>query len=449
MRDQIFISYSHADSEYQLRLITHLAFFERKGVIRLWTDHELKTDDEWEKQIENAIEKTAIAILLVSADFLASNFIAEKELPQLLEAWEKEHIPIFPVVVKPCAFRRVKELNRFQCANDPAAPLSSLTDSQQEEIWARLVEQICDEMDALQKRYDAEAPHEEENGEEQEPLAGETQNDVPYLNLEEDFPLQKDDSDLFESMGEDYKKNGTQSNFFIQEDDCVFTFLRRVLDNPKMVREFEVYEYCHIDIVDLMPKAKTLLSGHPNYNALIYELRSLFIRAGWEGDGVIRIMWFPPFLRIGMEDTWGSFAFFVKQFNNGISFIASMLPIPFLGANSRLTLSLPGKIWEENGYCSAYVVEKYCPPNSKHKFYMLNGLLELAVIHAENYEPDESHWIADWNSRFCDVEPGDLIQFKVKKTELHPDGFVHNSRRILNVRNITVYSLKKINDDDR
>ena len=49
MRNQIFISYSHADSEYQLRLRKHLSIFERAGNIKYWSDTQLRTGDQWRK----------------------------------------------------------------------------------------------------------------------------------------------------------------------------------------------------------------------------------------------------------------------------------------------------------------------------------------------------------------------------------------------------------------
>lgn len=86
MRDQIFISYSHADSDYQLRLRMHLSIFERSGSVKYWSDTQLRTGDQWRNEIENNLEKTAVAILLVSADFLDSDFIRSNELPPLLDA---------------------------------------------------------------------------------------------------------------------------------------------------------------------------------------------------------------------------------------------------------------------------------------------------------------------------------------------------------------------------
>ncbi len=97
-RTDVFISYSHKDVQYLERLKTHFAFDERKGSLSVWEDTRLSPGSPWRVEIEQAIKKTRIAILLVSADFLASKFIAETELPPLLAAAKTEGAIIIPVI---------------------------------------------------------------------------------------------------------------------------------------------------------------------------------------------------------------------------------------------------------------------------------------------------------------------------------------------------------------
>lgn len=56
----------------------------------------------------------------------------------------------------------------------------------------------------------------------------------------------------------------------------------------------------------------------------------LFRQLGWEGDGVFRMMWMPPFLLGGTGDNFGDFVYFVKQRNNGTCFVCSHEPLPIL-----------------------------------------------------------------------------------------------------------------------
>ncbi|HEX8492993.1 MAG TPA: protein kinase [Pyrinomonadaceae bacterium] len=131
---RVFVSYSHADEDWLKRLHVHLKPFEHTGAIDLWDDTKIKTGDKWRDEIRKAISSAKIAILLVSANFLASDFIVNNELPPLLEASEREGTLIIPIIVSPCRFNQTK-LFHFQAANDPTRPLSSVNWHQQEAIF--------------------------------------------------------------------------------------------------------------------------------------------------------------------------------------------------------------------------------------------------------------------------------------------------------------------------
>ncbi len=61
----------------------------------------------------------------------------------------------------------------------------------------------------------------------------------------------------------------------------------------------------------------------------IKDIKDLFSENGWEGDGEIGLICFPPFVDIGYENTWGTYIWHVKQNNNGTSFLASEYPLGF------------------------------------------------------------------------------------------------------------------------
>lgn len=63
-------------------------------------------------------------------------------------------------------------------------------------------------------------------------------------------------------------------------------------------------------------------------NQEVTEAEKLFLKAGWEGDGVLRIMWIPPFIKGGTGDSWGDFAYFAKQNNNGTCYVCTHYPMP-------------------------------------------------------------------------------------------------------------------------
>lgn len=122
-RDQIFISYSHKDSKWLEKLEKHLKPRIRNGKLDVWNDKRIKAGAEWRKEIDEALARAKVAVLLVSPDFLASDFIAENELPPLLEAAEKGGVKILWVLLSHAAYKEAK-LDKYQAALDPALPLN-------------------------------------------------------------------------------------------------------------------------------------------------------------------------------------------------------------------------------------------------------------------------------------------------------------------------------------
>jgi len=145
-KDKAFISYNHKDIEYLNRLMVHLRPLERRGLIDVWSDTKLKIGDKWQDEIEKALEESSIAILLISADFMASDFIISNELPALLAKAEVQGVRILPVILSPCRFLREPTLSRFQSAKLPSEPLCSLAHYDQENIYDKI---SCDIENAL------------------------------------------------------------------------------------------------------------------------------------------------------------------------------------------------------------------------------------------------------------------------------------------------------------
>jgi hypothetical protein len=84
-RTKVFISYSHKDERSLKRLSVHLQPLVRDSDIAVWHDKQINPGDEWREKIKTAIHSARVVVLLVSADFLASDFIARDELPPLLK----------------------------------------------------------------------------------------------------------------------------------------------------------------------------------------------------------------------------------------------------------------------------------------------------------------------------------------------------------------------------
>ena len=137
-RERVFVSYSHRDRRHLDRLHVHIKPLVRNGLIDLWDDTRLEAGSVSKREIEAAMASAKVAVLLVSADFLASNFIADNELPSLLDRARDDGAIIIPVIVGACRFVETPALSRFQAMNDPSKPLAALPAAERERVWVRL-----------------------------------------------------------------------------------------------------------------------------------------------------------------------------------------------------------------------------------------------------------------------------------------------------------------------
>ncbi len=140
---KVFISYSHKDAKWLKRLRVHLKPVEREGIIDLWDDTKIAAGVQWKEAIIDALEAARVAVLLVSADFLASDFISEHELPTLLAQAKVGGTTIVPIILSPSLFSGTS-LGTFQSINSPDHPISDITFSQQEQIFVNVAQIIME-----------------------------------------------------------------------------------------------------------------------------------------------------------------------------------------------------------------------------------------------------------------------------------------------------------------
>ncbi len=158
-RHRVFVSYSHKDRRWLERLQVHLKELNRRQLIDLWDDTRIQAGDSWNDEIESAIDGAAAAILMISADFLASDYIVDKEVPPLLAAREEGAL-VIPVIVGPCRFTRHAELSRFQAINLPEQPLSGMSEHDAEAVLVRLANRVEDAVHQADSRADSGAQRE-------------------------------------------------------------------------------------------------------------------------------------------------------------------------------------------------------------------------------------------------------------------------------------------------
>ncbi|SKC12373.1 Leucine rich repeat-containing protein [Soonwooa buanensis] len=148
IKNRIFISYSHKDKVWLERVQVHLKAIKNhlKRDIDVWDDTKLRGGDKWQDEIKKALSESAIAILLISADFLASEFINRSEIPPILENANKNGTKILPVIVSPCLFKK-SPLGEYQAMNEPSKALSNISNSEAEGYLVSLTEQVLELID--------------------------------------------------------------------------------------------------------------------------------------------------------------------------------------------------------------------------------------------------------------------------------------------------------------
>ena len=140
-RSKVFVSYSRKDKKWLERLRIHFKPLEREGLVDIWADTKIKAGQRWHDEIIRALDEARIAVLLVSPHFLASNFILDHELPQLLRAEEQRGLVVFVVLINPSSYERT-ELVRFKAVNDPRKTLSEMSPAQRDRVFVRMVEDV-------------------------------------------------------------------------------------------------------------------------------------------------------------------------------------------------------------------------------------------------------------------------------------------------------------------
>jgi hypothetical protein len=140
-RTEVFVSYSHRDQKWLGRFQVMLTPLLRGVKVALWDDTRIKPGSDWKTEIRDAIQRASVAILLVSPDFLASDFIDKNELPPLLQAAKADGLRILWVPITDSLYRQTS-LEKFQAASDPAKPLEGLDRATRH----RVIRGICEEV---------------------------------------------------------------------------------------------------------------------------------------------------------------------------------------------------------------------------------------------------------------------------------------------------------------
>ncbi|HEY6122508.1 MAG TPA: toll/interleukin-1 receptor domain-containing protein, partial [Pyrinomonadaceae bacterium] len=99
---RLFYSYSHRDEELRVELEKHLSVLRRQGFISSWSDRRIEAGKEWAGEIDSQLNTADVVLLLVSADFLASDYCYDVEMMRAMERHAGGDARIIPIICRPC-----------------------------------------------------------------------------------------------------------------------------------------------------------------------------------------------------------------------------------------------------------------------------------------------------------------------------------------------------------
>src|SRR5579884_521220 len=97
---ELFYCYAHEDRVLRDKLDTHLAILNRLGLIKVWHDGAISPGDPWEKEIANHLNTAHVILLLVSADFINSEYCYRKEMERAIERHNANEAHVIPVLLR-------------------------------------------------------------------------------------------------------------------------------------------------------------------------------------------------------------------------------------------------------------------------------------------------------------------------------------------------------------
>ena len=136
--EQVFISYAHADVQWRDEFERMLAPARARGLIDVWSDEAIVAGENWFQNIQRALTRARVGLLLVSDHFLQSEFVKREEFAQLIEAAKAGRVSVRWVPVSACLYE-CTELKDIQACCDPKRPLDKLPEADRKAA----IQKIC------------------------------------------------------------------------------------------------------------------------------------------------------------------------------------------------------------------------------------------------------------------------------------------------------------------
>ncbi len=144
---KIFVSYSHRDEDTLERLKAHLSPLRRDGRIETWYDREIRAGGDIDEEISEQLETCNVYILLISPDFLNSDYCMDTEMTRAMERHEEGTARVIPIIVEDC-YWKTSPFQKLKALPKDGKPISNWTN--ENTAFLNIVEEVArvvDDMD--------------------------------------------------------------------------------------------------------------------------------------------------------------------------------------------------------------------------------------------------------------------------------------------------------------
>jgi len=124
---KVFFSYSHKDRKLLEKLKTHLSLLQREGLIQEWHDGCIQAGQEWESEINQQLEAADLILLLISPEFMKSEFCYAKEMERALQRHEAGTARVVPIILRPTDWQSAP-FGKLQCLPLEGKPVTKWVD---------------------------------------------------------------------------------------------------------------------------------------------------------------------------------------------------------------------------------------------------------------------------------------------------------------------------------
>ena len=152
IKAKLFYSYSHQDEKFREILESHLAVLRRAGIIDEWHDRKISPGSNWKEDIDENLINSDIVILLVSSNFLASNYCNDVETAIALDLHAKEELTVIPVIIRPCYWQVARFAQDFKLQALPKDGIAISSFNNPDEAWLQVVRGIHKVADIINEK---------------------------------------------------------------------------------------------------------------------------------------------------------------------------------------------------------------------------------------------------------------------------------------------------------